>query len=130
MNNPPVCAGQEPARIVAEALPTQLLMAALDVAWARRAHHAYLQLKKTAWIGPAHTHCADLAQSMRRAALRSARTRLARVNGCDQPVSARGLHAPKTPATGAGDCRVAAVGGNTGDDSSFATLQQSREAVV
>lgn len=55
---------------------------------------------------------------------------LARANGWDQPVSARGAHDPKTPATGEGASRVAAAGGNAGDDSTFLTLRRPREAIV
>jgi hypothetical protein len=115
--------------------PTTEQLVALDLGSARRAHRVYLGLKKTAWIGPAHQQCADHAAALRDSALRSARTRLARANGWDQPVSARGAHDPKTPATGEGVLPRVAAGRHlpvlASDDSARLTLQRStREAIV
>lgn len=102
-------------------------MLQIEIHGARRAHHAYLQLKRHAWIGPAWRACADLAAADRDIHLRSARKHsLARVNGRDQPVSARGP-CPKTPAAGERVCRVAAVGGNAGDTFARATLRQQHQ---
>lgn len=108
----------------------------IEVRAARRAHHCYLRLKTAGVIPALH------AQLLRDVALWRAQalaTRiagehkhsLARANGCDQPVSARGLR-PTTPAAQERVCHVVAVGARqrAGDDSARGTVQRSTRGAI